>query len=76
MKDFDVKEQEKFPWPGLFLVTGFSFFLFSLFLKYINYSYSNFLKVGLVSIAIGGVCLLYQLLQSSVQPVKTKRRRS
>lgn len=55
----DEKEMREFSWPGLFLVTGFCFFLFSLILKFLNGSYPNiFTWISLVSIGLGILCWL------------------
>ncbi len=50
----DENEVKGFYWPGLFLVTGFCFFLFSLILKILNGSYPTiFTWITLVSISLG-----------------------
>jgi len=50
----EEEEIKKFSWPGLFLVTSFCFFTFSLFLKFLEGTDPGvFLWVGIVSFFLG-----------------------
>ena len=44
----------EFSWPGLFLVTGSCFFVFSLLLKFLNGSFPGvFIWIGIISLFLG-----------------------
>ena len=44
----------EFSWPGLFLVTGFCFFVFSLILKLLNGEYpAVFTWISIVAVSLG-----------------------
>jgi hypothetical protein len=50
----DERDMREFSWPGLFLVTGTCFFIFSLLLKFLSGSYPViFIWIGIISLSLG-----------------------
>ena len=50
----DERDRREFSWPGLFLVTGTCFFIFSLMLKFLSGSYPRiFIWIGIISLFLG-----------------------
>lgn len=59
----DENEMKEFSWPGLFLVTGFCFFVFSLVLKLLNGEYPDIFNwVSLSSAGLGILSWLSKLI--------------
>jgi membrane protein required for beta-lactamase induction len=55
----DERDMREFSWPGLFLVTGTCFFIFSLLLKFLSGSYPGiFIWIGIISLSLGILCWL------------------
>jgi len=63
MKD---KQIDRFSWTALFLVTGFSFFVFSKMLKFLTGSQLPvFTWIGIISLVIGFIISIISFLQKS-----------
>ena len=72
MENVEEKEMMAFSWTGLFAVTGFCFFLFSLFIKFINGShFSIFVTIGCISLVLAFFCFLNNRLTH--KQVKTEK---
>jgi Na+/melibiose symporter-like transporter len=69
----EEKEMIEFSWTGMFAVTGFCFFLFSLFMKVIDGSNGSlFFFVGLISMGFALVSYLNKWMTKKERNEKTE----